>query len=83
MNRLAKVVHKTGKIVEVSFTDGFTSTFDVSPFIKGGISEQLRDPEFFKQLYIDDFGGLSWSNGFDFCPNFLRQYLQKRIQEMS
>ena len=61
--------------VVVRFSDGFAGELDVFPFIKGGISERLKDRDFFKNVKVDEFGGISWANGFDFCPNFLYDYL--------
>ena len=31
------------------------------------------DDDFFKRVKIDEFGGIVWENGFDFCPNYLRE----------
>lgn len=62
--------------LKVMFSDGYAGELDVNPFIKGGISEKLKDPAFFKNVKIDEFGGISWANGFDFCPNFLYEHLR-------
>jgi len=77
MHRVISVTPKDDMTVEVQFSDGFSAEFDVKKFIKGGISDKLNDPAIFKNVRVDDFGGISWINGFDFCPNFLREYLQK------
>jgi len=57
--------------LKVTFDDGFTKAFDMKPFIGGGISEELKNPSFFRKVYIDN-GALTWPNGYDFCPVFLR-----------
>jgi len=62
--------------LRVRFSDGYTGELDVNPFLIGGISEKLRDPDIFKTVRVDEFGGISWANGFDFCPNFLYEYLR-------
>jgi hypothetical protein len=49
---------------------------DIKPFINGGISDALKDEEYFKNVKINEFFGITWENGFDFCPNFLRQYIK-------
>ena len=60
--------------IEVFFNDGVRAEIDISPFIKpNGISQLLNDETFFKTVKIDEAGGIVWSNGFDFCPVFLRQ----------
>jgi hypothetical protein len=60
--------------IEVFFNDGVRAEIDIRPFIKsGGISQPLNDETLFKTVKIDEAGGIVWSNGFDFCPVFLRQ----------
>ena len=60
--------------LEIVFSDDVRGEVDVRPFIKSqGISQSLRDETFFKTVKIDEAGGIAWSNGFDFCPVFLRQ----------
>jgi hypothetical protein len=39
-----------------------------------GISAALLDKEYFKQVSVDNGGGLEWPNGMDFCPNFLKDH---------
>ena len=60
--------------IEVLFNDGISTEIDILPFIKTqGISQPLHDKTVFKTVKIDESGGIMWSNGFDFCPVFLRQ----------
>ena len=61
--------------VRVIFSDGVCAEIDIRPFIKdGGISQQLNDETFFKSVKLDETGGITWDNGFDFCPVFLRKF---------
>jgi hypothetical protein len=60
----------------VKFEDEFTATVNLKPFIQSGISSKLIDNNYFNNVKIDEFGGIAWENGFDFCPNFLRQYIE-------
>lgn len=76
MNKVISVIPKQNMTVYVHFSDGFSAELDVKDFIKGGISEKLRDPAVFNKVTVDEFGGITWPNGFDFCPNFLREHLQ-------
>ena len=60
--------------LEVLFDDGVRAEINVRPFIKSqGLSQPLNDETFFKTVKVDEAGGITWSNGFDFCPVFLRQ----------
>ncbi len=58
--------------LEIVFSDNYHSVIDFKPFIRGGISDKLLDINYFNSVKIDEFGGICWDNGFDFCPNFLR-----------
>jgi len=60
----------------VLFADHFNATIDIGPFINRGLSAKLQEPDYFKQVKIDDFGGITWENGFDFCPNYLRELIE-------
>jgi len=60
--------------IEVSFDDGVHAEINIRPFIKSkGISQSLNDETLFNTVKIDEAGGIVWSNGFDFCPVFLKQ----------
>jgi hypothetical protein len=37
------------------------------------MSQPLNDETLFTTVKVDEAGGIVWSNGFDFCPVFLRQ----------
>ena len=60
--------------IEVVFSDNVRAKIDIRPFIKSqGISQSLQDETIFKTVKVDEAGGITWCNGFDFCPVFLRQ----------
>lgn len=59
------------------FSDSTYGTISLKPYIGQGISFALQDPDFFKRVSIDEFGGIGWENGFDFCPNYLYQLLSE------
>jgi hypothetical protein len=72
MNRLILVKHLTHYLLELTFEDGYSKIVDLQPFIGPGLSAALRDPGYFQQVKIESGGGIFWPNGYDFCPNFLR-----------
>lgn len=78
MERIVEVHPMKDFQISVRFDDGYTALVDIKPFIRGGISDQLLDQNFFKEVLVDEFYGITWKNGFDFCPNFLRQYINER-----
>ncbi|MBI1812464.1 DUF2442 domain-containing protein [Candidatus Peregrinibacteria bacterium] len=59
--------------VHVVFADGIQSTIDLSDLLSKGIAQELRDPSHFKTVRIDSGGGIEWDNGFDICPNVVRE----------
>jgi len=65
----------------ILFADNFNATINIKPFITNGISTKLLDYDYFKKVKIDDFGGITWENGFDFCPNYLREISNNQIDK--
>jgi hypothetical protein len=61
----------------IRFADGATKRFDMRPFIGDGISAALMDWNYFKQVAIEGGGGIAWPNGYDFCPEFLRDSVEE------
>ncbi|HMQ78116.1 MAG TPA: DUF2442 domain-containing protein [Ignavibacteria bacterium] len=59
-------------ILSIVFDDGLNKTIDIKPYINIGISADLKDPDFFNKVYLDN-GSVTWPNGFDFCSVFLRE----------
>lgn len=59
-------------MLELVFSDGLEKIVDLRPFIGQGLSAALRDQDYFCQVAIESGGGIYWPNGYDFCPNFLR-----------
>ncbi len=62
-------------ILHVSFDDGVSFDVDIKPFIKSGVSNALKDKQFFSQVKVED-GYITWPNGYDFCPEFLYEYAE-------
>jgi hypothetical protein len=73
MNQVARIKVLQDFHIEVEFTDGERKIINFKPFIGNGFTKELLDYEKFKQAYIEPGGGIAWENGFDFCPNFLRE----------
>jgi len=65
----------------ILFADNYKATINIKPFITTGISSKLLEYNYFKQVKIDEFGGITWNNGFDFCPNYLRELADKQIDK--
>lgn len=76
MNSIIEVKPLENYTLMVRFSDAFTGVLNVKSFINEGISQKLLDEAYFKQVSIDEFGGIGWENGFDFCPNFVREIIE-------
>ena len=80
MNKIISIeVLKSYKIL-LQFQDGESKTIDFYSLIGKGISASLLNEDFFKQVRIDNGGGIEWPNGFDFCPNYLKEYIPSSEQ---
>ena len=61
-----------GYTVWLAFNDGAEGEIDLSGELYGEVFEPLKDVEFFKTFTLEGHT-LSWSNGADFAPEFLRE----------
>jgi hypothetical protein len=68
---IVKVEAMDDYFISVVFDDGISKKIDMKPFINKGISADLNDKNFFARVYLDN-GSVTWPNGYDFCPVFLR-----------
>jgi Protein of unknown function (DUF2442) len=64
-----------GYRLEVVFSDGTSGTISLQDRLFGPMFEPLRDPSFFKQVRVDDFGAISWPNGADLAPDSLYEQI--------
>ena len=64
----------------LSFNDGAEGEVDLASELYGEIFEPLKDKEFFKSFILEGHT-LTWSNGADFAPEFLREHILARIQK--
>ena len=72
MDKVVSVKPLENYLLEIEFEDGIRKIINTRPFIGEGISAALKDESYFRQVSLEDGGGITWPNGYDFCPNFLR-----------
>lgn len=72
MDKVISVKPFENYLLEIQFSDGLRKVIDIKPFIGKGISAALKDDAYFRTVTLEDGGGIAWPNGYDFCPNFLR-----------
>ncbi|MFZ1694396.1 MAG: DUF2442 domain-containing protein [Flavobacteriales bacterium] len=78
MNKVTQVVPRAGFQLELTFADGLNAIIEFKPFLDKGIAAELLNQDKFAQVMLEDGGGIAWPNGFDVCPEFLRETAIKR-----
>jgi hypothetical protein len=78
MNTVMKVIPRAGNRVYLTFADGFQAEVDLRPLLTKGIALEVASADFFAQVVTEPGGGIAWPNGFDLCPQFLRELAEKR-----
>jgi len=73
MNEVTNVQVVGDFILKLTFSDDEEKEVNLKPFIGKGFTENLLDPKEFGKVQLESGGGITWDNGFDFCPNFLRE----------
>ena len=58
--------------VQLSFNDGSNGEVDLANELDGEVFEPLKDKSFFKSFALEGHT-LSWNNGADFAPEFLKE----------
>ncbi|OGT57722.1 MAG: hypothetical protein A3F14_04955 [Gammaproteobacteria bacterium RIFCSPHIGHO2_12_FULL_43_28] len=62
-------------IVRLTFDDGTSGEVDISKIISfEGVFKPLNDREFFSKVTVNsDIGTITWENGADISPSYLRE----------
>jgi hypothetical protein len=62
----------------LKFQDDYEKVVNIRPLIGQGFTKELLDNHNFNRVTIESGGGLEWFNGFDICPNFLREIPEEK-----
>jgi hypothetical protein len=64
--------------LRVAFSDGSAGEHDFAAMVHepGPMLEPLRDPAYFRRVFLE-FGALTWPNGYDMAPEWLRREMEK------
>jgi hypothetical protein len=63
--------------VWLSFDDGAQGTANLKDHLKGPIFEELRDLNIFKKvMFSEELSTITWPNGADLAPEFLRDIIK-------
>ncbi len=69
--------------LQVKFSDGVEGIVDCKNTLYGSVFEPLKDPDFFAQVKIDDFGAVCWPNGADLAPDAMYDNLLTQQQQVA
>jgi len=82
MHRPNKVEAISGFRLRVTYSDGTEGVIDLSTDVGHGVFAPLADEQFFKTVYIGQFGQIAWSEDIEICPDAAYQEIQgNRVTE--
>lgn len=78
LNKVKDVTVVKPYALRITFADGAHGTHDFSEHVqsRGEILQPLRDPKYFASVFLD-YGALTWPNGYDMCPDWLRMRMEE------
>jgi hypothetical protein len=56
-------------VLDIVFTNGTKCTISMKDRLFGPVFEPLRNPQFFAQATVDEYGAVCWPNGADLAPD--------------
>ncbi len=72
--RVTKVEPLGDHDLRLTFNDGLIRDVDLSSLLHGPLGEELRDPDYFRQVRVDDEARtIVWPNGLDPDPDMLHR----------
>ena len=78
LNKVVEVKVLAPHVLRVTFKDGYSAIHDFAALAgqSGNMGEPLRDPDYFARVFLE-FGALTWPNGYDMCPDWLRMEMER------
>ena len=61
--------------LKITLSNGRKGIFDVSPYLDRGVFRELKDPRYFRRVYVD-YGTVVWPNEQDIAPDTIEMLLQ-------
>jgi hypothetical protein len=74
LTKVTSIVRLGGFRLRITFNDGSEGVHDFSSMVQepGPVLIPLRDEAYFARVFLE-FGALTWPNGFDIAPEWLRR----------
>lgn len=57
----------------IKFNDQSEKVVDLKPHLGKAFTKELLSPNKFNEAYIESGGGIAYPNGFDICPEYLKE----------
>lgn len=80
MQRVVSVKALDGYRLEVVFDDDLQGVVSLKDRLFGPVFEPLKDPSVFGQVFVDEFGAVSWPNGADLAPDSLYDQIRSSAE---
>ena len=77
MIRVTAVTPLNPPVLRIAFSDGLIREIDCGFLLHGTLGEPLKDPEYFRQVRVDEeLRTIVWPNGLDPAPELLHGGLE-------
>ena len=78
LNKVSAVSVVAPHVLRVTFRDGYSGIHDFATLFDGDgpMAVPLRNPDYFARVFLE-YGALTWPNGYDMCPDWLRMEMEK------
>lgn len=76
MEKIINITVLDNYCLEVVFDDGVKGVVSLADRLFGPVFEPLKNPHFFNQARVDEFGAVMWPNGADLAPDAIYEKLK-------
>jgi Protein of unknown function (DUF2442) len=78
LNKIAEVKVLAPHVLRVTYTDGYSGVHDFAALVNEDslLVEPMRDANYFARVFLE-YGALTWPNGYDICPDWLRMEMER------
>jgi hypothetical protein len=78
LNKIVETKVLAPYVLRVTFKDGYSGVHDFAWLARkhGAVVAPLANPDFFARAFLEH-GALTWPNGYDMCPDWLRMEMER------
>ena len=80
MSRITSVKAIPDWKLEIVFSNGTQGVVSLKDRLFGPVFEPLKDPAFFAQAWLDEFGAVCWPNGADLATDALYKKIKMTMR---